>query len=104
MDTQHESHTWDLVPPTTAINILGCKWVFRIKLNADGSLDKFKARIVAKGYDQEECINYLETFSPVVRTATIRVVLGIATAKSWPITQLDVKCAFFMATFMKIFI
>lgn len=61
-----EANTWSLVPCTPDMNMLGSKWVFRIKLNANGTLDKLKARLVAQGFDQEEGIDYLETYSPVV--------------------------------------
>lgn len=91
---QHALQTWHLVPATPDMNIIGCKWVHRLKLNADGTIDKFKSRLVAKGFHQEEGTDYHETFSPVVRSATIRAVLGVATAKNWSVTQLDVKSAF----------
>ncbi|KAG7547402.1 GAG-pre-integrase domain [Arabidopsis suecica] len=89
-----EAETWSLIPYTPDMHVLGCKWVFRTKLNADGSLDKLKARLVAKGFDQEEGIDYLETYSPVVRTATVRSILHVATIMNWEIKQMDVKNAF----------
>lgn len=89
-----QNHTWSLVPPEASMNVLGCRWVFTVKLNADGTLQKLKARLVAKGFNQEEGIDFNETYSPVVRTSTIRIVLTVATAKQWNITQLDVKNAF----------
>jgi len=94
MDNYKEAQTWSLIPYTPDMHVLGCKWVFRTKLNADGSLDKLKARIVAKGYDQEEGIDYLETYSSVVRTATVRSVLHVATIMNWEVKQMDVKNAF----------
>ena len=63
--------TWDLVPPLPNCTPVGCKWVFRVKRKADGSVDKFKAMLVAKGYTQRPGLDYKETFSPVVRPATI---------------------------------
>ncbi|KAG7603710.1 Reverse transcriptase RNA-dependent DNA polymerase [Arabidopsis thaliana x Arabidopsis arenosa] len=66
----------------------------RIKLLADGSLDKYKSRLVAQGFNQEEGIDYLETYSPVVRSATVRAVLHLATIMNWELKQMDVKNAF----------
>ncbi|CAA7040242.1 unnamed protein product [Microthlaspi erraticum] len=94
MTTVHMLNTYTLVPPTEEMNILGCRWVFTTKMKPEGELDKLKARIVAKGYDQEEGVDYLETYSPVVRTATIRMILDVATAKDWKLKQLDVSSAF----------
>lgn len=89
-----QNGTWSLVPATPNMHVLGYRWIFTVKLNEDGTLDKLKARLVAKGYAQEEGVDYIETYSPVVRTSTIRVVLSVATAKDWMITQLDVKNVF----------
>lgn len=94
MENQKVNHTFHLVPYEPSMSVLGSRWIFRQKLKADGSEDKCKARLVVKGNEQEERVDYLETFSPVVRTATIRIVLGVATTKNWPLTQLDVKAAF----------
>jgi len=73
---------------------VGCKWVFRIKQKADGSVDKFKALLVAKGYNQCPGVDYKETFSPVIKPATIRIVLNIAVMNGWPLRQMDVNNAF----------
>ncbi|KAG7533176.1 Reverse transcriptase RNA-dependent DNA polymerase [Arabidopsis thaliana x Arabidopsis arenosa] len=89
-----ETQTWSLVPLTSKMHVLGSKWVFRVKLHADGSLDKYKARLVAQGFKQEEGIDYLETYSPVVRSATVRAVLHLATVMEWELKQMDVKNAF----------
>jgi len=76
------------------MHVLGSKWVFRVKLNVDGSLDKYKARLVAQGFKQEEGIDYLETYSPVVRSATVRAVLHLSTIMNWELKQMDVKNGF----------
>ncbi|GLT71533.1 hypothetical protein SLA2020_435440 [Shorea laevis] len=86
--------TWTLVPPQSTMNLVGCKWVFKIKRKSDGSIDRYKARLVAKGYHQQPGIDFDETYSPVVKPTTIRMVLSLAVTNDWPIRQLDVQNAF----------
>ena len=86
--------TWTLVRPKPNINLVGCKWVYRIKRKDDGTIDRFKARLVAKDYHQQHGIDFHETFSPVVKPATIRLVLSIVVTHRWTIRQLDIQNAF----------
>jgi hypothetical protein len=93
-DALMKNKTWHLVPPMRGRNIIGCKWVYKIKRKQDGSLDRYKARLVAKGFKQRYVIDYDDTFSPVVKMATIHIVLSIAVSKGWSICPLDVQSAF----------
>ena len=73
---------------------IGCRWIFIIKLNPNGSIDRYKARLVAKGYTQKYRINYGDTFAPVAKINTIRVLITLVLNQDWPLRQFDVKNAF----------
>jgi hypothetical protein len=89
-----ETNTWRLVPRPPGANVVTGKWIFRHKFHSDGTLARHKARWVVRGFTQRQGVDYDETFSPVVKPATIRVVLSITASRQWPIHQLDVKNAF----------
>jgi hypothetical protein len=93
-DAITSNQTWTLVPKPPRTNIVTGKWVFRHKSAADGSLERYKARWVVRGFAQRPGIDFGETFSPVVKPATIRAVLSLAYSRGWPVHQLDVKNAF----------
>uniref|UniRef100_A0A2N9H4G9 Reverse transcriptase Ty1/copia-type domain-containing protein n=1 Tax=Fagus sylvatica TaxID=28930 RepID=A0A2N9H4G9_FAGSY len=86
--------TWSLVEYSPSMNVLSNKWVYKIKKKSDGSIKRYKARLVANGFHQQEGLDYSEMFSPVVKHTTIRVDLALALHQSWPIRQLDVQNAF----------
>lgn len=73
------NHTWDLVQRPTNSNVVGSKWIFKIKYKADGSLDRYKALLVAQGFTQVPGLDFSHTFSAVVKSSIIRVVLSLAT-------------------------
>jgi len=88
------NETWELVPRPPATNVVGSKWVFRTKYHLDGSIDRLKARLVAKDYTQLYSLDFNDTFSPVVQASIVRIVLSIAVSRGWNMRQLDVKNAF----------
>lgn len=88
------NHTWDLVPSSSHQKIVGCKWVFKIKRNSDGSIARYKARLVDKGFHQSADVDYTETYSPVVKPVTIRVLLTLAVTHGWSVRQVDINNAF----------
>jgi histone deacetylase 1/2 len=93
-DALLRNQTWELVPPSHHLNVIGCRWIFKIKRKADGSIKRYKARLVAKGYHQQLGVDFHENYSPVVKPATIWLVLSIAVRNNWTIRQLDVQNAF----------
>lgn len=94
LEALKRNNTWCLVPYTSSMNVVGCKWMFRVKRNVDGSFQRCKARLMAKGFHRNAGIDYGETFSPIVKASTIRIILTIAVTKNWVIKQLDINNAF----------
>uniref|UniRef100_A0A8R7QI62 Reverse transcriptase Ty1/copia-type domain-containing protein n=1 Tax=Triticum urartu TaxID=4572 RepID=A0A8R7QI62_TRIUA len=88
------TNTWVLVPRPPGVNIVSCKWIFKTKHRSDGSVDKHKAHLVARGFTQHHGIDYGDTFSPVVKPATVRLVLSLAVSHGWSLRQIDVSNAF----------
>ncbi|XP_013594723.1 PREDICTED: uncharacterized protein LOC106302862 [Brassica oleracea var. oleracea] len=91
VDTCAETKTWSLVPRPADAHVLGCRWVHKIKLNEDGTVGRLRSRLVAKGNEQEEGIDFLETYSPVVITATVRLVLHTTTVNKWKIRAAELS-------------
>nr|GFB86698.1 ribonuclease H-like domain-containing protein [Tanacetum cinerariifolium] len=89
-----KNDTWILVPKPACVNMVRSVWLFKHKFHANRTLSRYKARLVANDSSQQQGIDVDETFSPVVKPATIRTVLSLAVSRKWPIHQLDVKNAF----------
>jgi len=85
---------WELVALPKDKKAIGCKWVYKVKHNADGSVNRYKTRLVAKSYAQTYGIDYEETYSPIAKMTTIRAVIVIVAAKGWSLHQMDVKNVF----------
>jgi hypothetical protein len=95
------NHTSDLVPRPPGTNVVTGKWLFRHKLTSDGSLDSYFARWVLRGFTQRPGVDYDDTFSPVVKFATVYAVLSLTLSRNWAIHQLDVKNTFLHGTLTK---
>ncbi|KAL3511542.1 hypothetical protein ACH5RR_024259 [Cinchona calisaya] len=87
-------HTWDLADLPPEKSAVGCKWVYKIKTHSDGTIERYKACLVAKGFAQEYGIDYEETFAPVARLTSVRSLLAVAASRRWSLFQLDVKNSF----------
>src|SRR3954466_104128 len=94
LEAFQKTHTWDLVPLPPGAHPVSCKWIYKVKTKADGSVDRYKARLVARGFTQEYGIDYEETFAPVAKMTSIRTIIDSAAALKWPLYQMDVKNAF----------
>ncbi|KAG8493478.1 hypothetical protein CXB51_010891 [Gossypium anomalum] len=81
------NHAWDLMPLPAGCQAVDCKWIFKVKRNSDGSVARYKGRLVVKGYLQEASVDFPETFSPVVKPTTIRLVLALAVSLGWSLRQ-----------------
>jgi hypothetical protein len=89
-----KNDVWEVVPRPEGKSVIGSRWIYKIKHATDGSVEKFKARFVAKGFSEKEGIDYDETFALVVRYTSIMAVISIAVEMGWKIHQLDVKTTF----------
>ena len=94
LKAMEDNNTWSLVPLPHGKHTIGCWWVYMIKYKYDGSIDRYKAQLVAKGYTQQARIDFLDTFSPIVKLTIVRVLLAITAIKGSSLLRMDVNNAF----------
>lgn len=94
MNSILKNNAWELVDLPSGHKSIGVRWIYKTKFNEKGEVDKYKARLVVKGYKQQYGINYQEVFAPVIRLETLRLVLAMAAQNDWKVHQMDVKSAF----------
>ncbi|KAL5849926.1 hypothetical protein ACOSQ4_007939 [Xanthoceras sorbifolium] len=90
----HKTNTWDLVSLPTGKSTIGSRWVYKIKTKSDGSIERYKARLVANEFSQLYGMDYEETFAFVVKMTTVRTLITVASIRQWHISQMDVKNVF----------
>lgn len=89
-----KNQTWSLVPKSPHMNVIGSKWVFKIKNKADGTIDRYKARLMAKGFIHTPGIDLFDTYSPVIKPSTVRLLLTLVVSLNWPVHQLYINNSF----------
>jgi hypothetical protein len=94
LDALRKNKTWELTTLPRGKKAVGCKWVYTVKQTPEGKIERYKARLVARGYSQTYGIDYDETFAPVAKMNTVRILISCATNFRWPLHQLDIKNAF----------
>ena len=93
-DSIVKTSAWEIVPTPVDKSVVGSRWIYKIKQDVDGSVEKYKARFVAWGFSQIKGIDYYETFAPVTRYSSIRTTLALLAQMGWKIHQMDVKIVF----------
>ena len=89
-----KNNVWDIVPKPEGKSVVSSKWIYKIKHTTDGSIEKYRARFVARGFSQKEGIDYEETFAPITRYTSIRAIMALASTMKWDLHQMDVKTSF----------
>lgn len=94
INSLYSNGTWDLVPLPEGRKAVGSKWVFKIKRNSDGSVERYKARVVAQGFSQNPGVDYSEVFAPTFRMASLRTIIALSAIKNYHIHSIDISSAF----------
>ena len=93
-DSIIRNSAWEIVPRLVGKSVVGSRWIYRVKQTTDGTIDKYKARFVARGFSQIKGIDYEETFAHVTGYSSIRAILPLSTQMGWHIHQMDVRIVF----------
>lgn len=88
------NNTWEIIKLPPGKNVVSCKWLYKVKFKPDGTVDHYKARLVARDFTQTRGLDYFDTFAPMEKMATVRSLLLVAVVHGWSITQMDVTNAF----------
>ena len=94
LNSMANNQVWDLVELPEGFRAVGCKWVYKTKTDASGNIERYKARLVAKGFLQKEGIDYHDTFSPVSKKDSLRIIMDLVAHFDLELHQMDVKTAF----------
>ncbi|MCO5573964.1 hypothetical protein L7F22_027742 [Adiantum nelumboides] len=94
MEALYKNGTWNLCPLPHNKKAIGCKWLYKLKFNKEGKVDRYKARLVAKGFAQQHGLDYDETYAPVAKMSSIRLLISLASIFKWKLKQMDVNNAF----------
>ena len=94
LSVQIWDNTWVLTDLPPSCTPLGCKWIFTVKRRPDGSVVRFKARLVVQGFRQKKDVDYFDTYAPIARTTTIRLLIALTSIHNFLIHQIDVKTTF----------
>lgn len=96
METLYKNNTWEIIDFSKGRKAIGCRWIYKIKYKTNGEIEQYKAKLVAKWYNQREGIDFEETISPVAKIVTVHLVISLVVHNSWPLFQLDINNAFFI--------
>ena len=94
MMEEYQNDVWDIVTKQESKSVVSSKWIYEIKHATDGSIEKYKARFMARGFSHKEGIDYEETFAPVARYTSIRTIMALASMMKWDLHQMYVKTTF----------